>query len=173
MKLKTFIAVAAIVFFAACSTTYRATDTGLLVTADARNAFDLQYPNSTNIVWRTYDSDEVIILNEWDLTGWEVLDADDYIVEFDYDGERYYAWYDMDGTWIGSAYVVNDFTTLPTGVSTTISTNYPSYTISRVNKEFHKDRIAYEVVLKNTDSKMVLLVDSNGNVIKSKMKDKD
>ena len=45
------------------------------------------------------------------IAGWTVIDADDYVVQFDMDNEKYYAWYDTNGEWIGTAYVVNDFTT--------------------------------------------------------------
>jgi len=169
MKLKTFIAVAVIGLFTACSSTYRATDTGIVISTDASRAFDLQYPTATNVVWSSYDPN-VVILNDWDLAGWTVIDGDDYVVQFDMDNEKYYAWYDSNGEWVGTAYVVNDFTTLPDMVRSTIDTKYPGYTISKVNKEFHKDRIAYEIVLKDGDTKQVVLMDLNGVVLKSKMK---
>lgn len=169
MKLKTFIAVAVIGLFTACSSTYRATDTGIVISTNASRAFDLQYPTATNVVWTSYDPN-IVILNDWDLAGWTVIDADDYVVQFDMDNEKYYAWYDTNGEWIGTAYVVNDFTTLPDMVRSAIDTKYPGYTISKVNKEFHKDRIAYEVVLKDGDTKQVVLMDLNGVVLKSKMK---
>ena len=101
---------------------------------------------------------------------WTAIDADDYVVQFDMDNEKYYAWYDTNGEWIGTAYVVNDFTTLPDMVRSEIDTKYPGYTISKVNKGFHKDRIAYEIVLKDGDTKQVLLMDQNGVALKSKMK---
>ena len=169
MKLKTFIAVAVIGLFTACSSTYRATDTGVVISTDASRAFNLQYPGATNVVWNNYDPN-VVILNDWDVSGWTVIDADDYAVQFDMDNEKYYAWYDTNGEWIGTAYVVNDFTALPGMVRSTIDTKYPGYTISKVNKEFHKDRIAYEIVLKDGDTKQVVLMDLNGVVLKSKMK---
>lgn len=169
MKLKTLFAVAAIALFTACSTTYRATDTGLVVSSDAASAFDLHYPTATNVTWTMYDPD-VIILNDWDLAGWSMIDTDDYVVQFDMDGERYYAWYDMNGDWIGSAYVVRDFTVLPEMVRSEINLKYPGYTISSVNKEFHRDRVAYELVLTNADKKQVVLMDLNGVVLRSKLK---
>ena len=169
MKLKTFIAVSVIGLFTACSSTYRATDTGVVISTDASKAFDLQYPTATNVVWSSYDPN-VVILNDWDLAGWTVIDANDYVVQFDMDNEKYYAWYDTNGEWIGTAYVVNDFTALPGMVRSSIDTKYPGYTISKVNKEFHKDRIAYEIVLKDGDTKQVVLMDLNGVVLKSKMK---
>jgi len=169
MKLKTFIAVAVIGLFTACSSTYRATDTGVIISTDATRAFELQYPTAGNVVWNSYDPN-VVILNDWDLAGWTVIDSDDYVVQFDMDNEKYYAWYDRNGEWIGTAYVVNDFTTLPDMVRSTINTKYPGYTISKANKEFHKDRIVYEIVLKDGDTKQVVLMDLNGVVLKSKMK---
>ena len=169
MKLKTLIAVAVITLFTACSSTYRATDTGVVISTDASRAFDLQYPTATNVAWSSYDPN-IVILNDWDLAGWTVIDADDYVVQFDMDNEKYYAWYDTNGEWIGTAFVVNDFSTLPDMVRSTIDTKYPGYTISKVNKEFHKDRIAYEIVLKDGDTKQVALIDLNGVVLKSKMK---
>jgi hypothetical protein len=86
------------------------------------------------------------------------------------DGEKYHAWYDSNGEWIGSAYAVSNFASLPEMVRTEINAKYPGYTISSVNKEFHKDRVAYEVVLANGDSKQVVLMDLNGVVLRSKMK---
>lgn len=169
MKLKTFAAVAVIGIFTACSSTYRATDTGVVISADAASAFDLQYPNATNITWTMYDPDDVI-LNDWDLAGWTVIDTDDYMVQFDMDGETYYAWYDTSGDWVGSAYAVRDLSTLPDMVRTEINEKYPGYTISNVNKEFHTDRISYEFELTKGDSKQLVLMDLNGVVLKTKIK---
>lgn len=169
MKLKAMIVLAATAFFAACSSTYRATDTDFVVSADAQRNFELQYPSSTNIVWSSYDPN-VVVLNEWDLAGWDALDASDYAVQFDMDGEKYYAWYDQDGNWVGTAYAVHDYTKLPAYINSTLNLEYPNYTIVSVNREFHKDRNAYEVVLKNTQNRMVVIIDDNGNILKSKTK---
>ena len=169
MKLKTFFAVAVIALLTACSSTYRATDTGVVISTDASRAFEAQYPSATNVVWNNYDPN-VVIVNDWELAGWTVIDTDDYAVQFDMDGEKYYAWYDTNGEWIGSAVVVSDFTSLPNMVKDAINAKYPGYTISSVNREFHKDRVAYEVVLKDGDTKQVALIDLNGAVLKSKMK---
>ena len=169
MKLKTFIAVAGLGLLTACSSTYRATDTGVVISADASRAFELQYPSASNVVWTNYDPN-VVVLNDWELAGWSAIDADDYVVQFDMDNEKYYAWYDTNGDWIGSAVVVSDYTTLPNMVRDAINNKYPGYIIKSVNKEFHKDRIAYEVVLKDGDTKQVALIDLNGVVLKSKIK---
>lgn len=167
--MKQFLAVAAIVAFSACETSYQATDSTFVVPNETRVAFESQYPNVANVSWSNYDPN-VIILNDWELAGWQTVDESDYVVRFNMDNEDYYAWYDSDGTWVGTAYVVRDFNTLPSAVSSTLRTQFPAYTISSVNREFHKDRSAYEVVLKSNDNKIVALVDSNGTILKQKTK---
>jgi hypothetical protein len=170
MKLRTFIAAVSVAGLVACSSPYRASDTGvILAPAGTQQAFLTQYPGSTNVVWSYYEPNTVI-LNDWELLGWRALDANDYVVKFDMDGEKYYAYYDADGTWIGSAYAVRDYNTLPSAIHNSISTNYPGYTIMSVNRELQKDRMAYEVTLKGTENKVVMLVDNDGNIIKYKTK---
>jgi hypothetical protein len=168
MKLKNFLVVGAIALLAACETPYRATDTTLVVPTETQTVFTTQYPGATNVVWTNYDVNMVPI--DWELAGWTAIDDDDYLVRFDMDNEKYYAWYDSDGNWIGTAYVVADYKSLPASVHTTLGSQFPSYTISSVNREFHKDRVAYEIEMKNGDSKVKLLVDANGNIIKQKTK---
>jgi hypothetical protein len=112
----------------------------------------------------------VVVLNDWEFSGWPVLTESDYAVQFDLDNERYYSWYNEDGTWVGTAYVVNDYNTLPVYVHNTISNKYPAYTISSVNRTYDRDMITYEVMLKSPDNKMLVLIDENGNVIRYKMK---
>jgi len=55
-------------------------------------------------------------------------------------------------------------------VNTTIANKYAGYTIESVNREFQKDRITYEIEMKKDNSRVKLLVDGDGNVIKEKMK---
>ena len=170
MKLRSLLAIAALATLAACETTYHATDTGVIIAPDGtQRVFVEQYPNSRNVVWSRYDPN-VIVLNDWEMTGWQTLDESDYVVRFDMDNENYYAWYDSDGTWIGTAYVVSDYNTLPSLVNTTIRTKYPYHTITAANREYYKDRMLYEITMKKDDSKVVLLVDANGNVVKEKVK---
>jgi hypothetical protein len=171
MKLKLLTAAAALFMFASCGTTYQATDTGTVVVVpeSTKQSFMAQYPTSTNIVWTNYDPN-VVVLNDWELTGWQVMDVSDYVVRFDMDNENYYAWYDNDGTWIGSAYLVRDHTTLPTAVSSVLNAQFSAYTISSIHREFQKDRIAYEIDLKKSDGKATVLIDKDGNIIKQKVK---
>jgi hypothetical protein len=174
MKWRIFLLAAVTGLLAACSeTTYQATDTGTIaVPRTAHRAFVAEYPDATNVVWSYYNPN-VVIVNDWELTGWTVLDTEDYAVRFNMDGEDYYAWYDSDGAWIGTAYVVKDYTRLPVMVNTSVRNLYPTYTISSVNREFYIDRSVYEVTLKNDKSKVVLLVDDYGNVLKTKVKTDD
>ena len=172
MKLK-LLALAATAVFAACEAPYRATDTTTVVVAPdgVSRAFVTQYPAASTVVWSHYDA--ALVPLDWDLTGWTVLDNEDYVVRFNMDNEDYYAWYDSDGTWIGTAYVMKDHSTMPSVVSTTVTEKFPGYTISSVTREFQADRVAYEVEMKNADTKKKVLIDSNGNIIKEKTKVND
>lgn len=170
MKLRQIIALAALSFFVACETPYRATDTTVVVAPDGtQTAFVTRYPNATNVVWSHYDQTMVVPV-DWELAGWTVLDESDYTVRFRMDNEDYFAFYDENGDWVGTAYVVRDFSTIPVAINTMISTSYPAYTISSVNRQFQAERVAYEVELKSSTQKVKLLVDSNGNILKQKTK---
>ena len=168
--LKIYILVAAIVFFTACrSTRYRATDADVLLPEATQKTFDDQYPNSTDILWSTYDP-SMEIINDWKPAGWDTIDRDDYEVQFEMDDRKHYAWYDRDGNWIGTVYIVNDFTTLPAFVTRSIIREYPTFTITSVKRQIYKDGSAYDMVLKNADTRMVLLMDPKGTILKYKAK---
>jgi Putative beta-lactamase-inhibitor-like, PepSY-like len=174
MKLRNFLTVAIVASLAACSSPYKATDisaTGTTVSAPdaAKTNFTAQYAGATNVLWTNYDSQETVPI-DWEMAGWSTLDANDYLVRFDLDNENYYAWYDGDGNWIGSAFVMKDFTQLPAPVNTLVTSKYSGYNITSVNREFQKDKVAYEIELKNEGSKVKLLVDADGNIIKEKTK---
>lgn len=170
-------AVAAAFLFAACGTP-RETNTisstsnnpAYSTPSNVQSVFVAQYPNATNATWASYDVAVVPI--DWTMTGWSALDATDHAVSFDMDGQRYYAWYDSDGTWVGSTYVIDDYTRLPAAVQSVITTKYSGYTIQKVHQEMWKDQMAYEIKLKKTDDdKVKLIVDNNGNILKEKLKD--
>ncbi|HYE54739.1 MAG TPA: PepSY-like domain-containing protein [Chitinophagaceae bacterium] len=178
MKNRLFgIAASAALIFTACgtpseSTTLSSTSSNPAYAAPGtvQAAFTTQYPNATNVTWTAYDAAGVPI--DWEMTGWTTLDASDHAVSFDMDGQRYYAWYDGDGTWVGSTYVIDDYTKLPAAVQSVISTKYNGYTIQKVHQEMWKDQLAYEIKLKRTDDdKVKLLVDNQGNILKEKLKD--
>ena len=168
MKLKICLLAASVAVLVSCGPSYRATDQygTIVVPAGTRTAFTTQYPTATVVVWSTYDVATLPI--DWDLAGWPAMDQNDYVVKFTVDNEPYYAWYDSDGNWIGTAYVINDYKTLPSAVSSTINAQFSGYTITGVNKEFQKDRMVYEVQLRNGDSKAKLLIDGSGNIIRQK-----
>lgn len=167
MKIKTLLAVAALAIFAACGQPYRATTATVVVApGTTETSFRAQYPYASNVVWLRYDATTVPI--DWELAGWTVLDENDYLVRFDLDNNYYYAWYDEEGNWIGTSYALSDYRTMPVAVNTTIANKYPGYTITSVHREFQRDRIAYEVELKNNDTKVKVLIDTYGNVVKAK-----
>jgi hypothetical protein len=169
MKLREICAVAALAALAACETPYRATDTNVIVTPGIETTFTTQYPTATNVIWAYHDP-AITQPIDWELSGWTTLDEDDYIVSYNMNNDQYYSWYDSDGNWIGTAYVMRDYTTLPSLVNTTVTTHYPGYSITAINRENFSDRTNYEIELKNSDTKVKLLVDANGNIIKQKTK---
>lgn len=175
---KTIVGVfAAALLFTACSTpNYSGTSTSTSSNQaystpnNLQTRFAAQYPNATNVSWSAYDAASVPV--DWEMNGWSALDSTDYTVSFDMNGQRYYSWYDADGTWVGSTYSVSDYTQLPEAVNKLIKEKYADYSIQKVQQESWKDRTAYEIKLKKSnDDKIKLLVDANGNVLKEKMKD--
>ena len=173
MKSKLMSMVIAAALLASCGTTTTTTTTANPAFADVpvviQTNFKTQYPAASNITWTTHDAVAVPI--DWELAGWNTMDAGDYVVRFDMENEKYYAWYDANGEWIGSAYLVKNHSMLPAAVHTTISNQYSGYAIESVQREFWKDKSAFEIKLKNGDNKVKLLVDANGQILKSKLKD--
>lgn len=137
------------------------------VSEATKTVFTAQYPGATNVVWSNYDSLAVVPI-DLRMAGWRKMDAEDYLVKFDLDNENYYAWYENDGTWVGSAYTMKDFTKLPPAVNTAvknaIKARYQDYNITNVNKEFQKNKKTYEVELKNADNKVKMLVNADGKI---------
>jgi uncharacterized membrane protein YkoI len=201
MKLRNILtAAAAVGLLSACNPSYKATDgsgtttdstsvsgsdsamdgttmnspgtsTTVTVPEGTRTAFSTQYPTATNTVWANYDARAELPI-DWEMTGWTALDPDDYVVRFDMDNENYYAWYDRDGNWIGSAYAMKNATKLPEAVNKVVMEKYPDFTIKSVSREFEKDRMAYEIELTKADGKAKILVDTNGAILKEKTKPK-
>jgi len=129
--------------------------------------FSKQYPTASNAVWSNYDSLANVPI-DMRLTGWKKLDAEDHMVKFDYEDESYYAWYDSNGKWIGSAYTVKDISKLPvkvkTAVQNAIKTRYAGYEISQVNRELQTGKSAYEVELAKGDKEVRMLVTPAGKI---------
>lgn len=172
MKLQILILAVGVAVLASCGPSYRvtnksqvATDTSRVPTA-IQTSFTTQYPNVTDVVWSPYDVNNLPI--DWDLTGWPALEQGSYVATFNMNGDQYYAWYDANGNWIGSTYVVKDYKSLPGPVTAMINEKFSGYTIASVNSEMRKDKTAYEIQLKNGDNKAKIVVDANGNIIKQK-----
>jgi uncharacterized membrane protein YkoI len=178
MKTRFFsVALAAAAIFAACGTpresntiSSTSSNPAYSVPGNVQTVFVAQYPNASNVTWVAYDATAVPV--DWELNGWTALDATDHAVSFDMNGQRYYAWYDTDANWIGSTYVIDDYTKLPAAVQSALDTKYSGYTIQKVHQEMWKDHMAYEIKLKKADNdKRKLLIDEQGNVLKEKLKD--
>lgn len=172
MKCKLLTIATAMLLFASCTTTRTSTsdNQAFIVPANIQSSFSTLYPDATNITWSNYATVPVPI--DWEMAGWEVMEADDYVVQFDMAGERYYTWYDADGDLIGTVALVTDHTNLPTAVSNVLNTQYAGYVIEDIEREIFKDKLAYEIeIKKNDDDQWKLLIDSNGTILKSKKKD--
>lgn len=136
--------------------------------AAVESVFTKQYVGATNIVWSPYDSLAATPI-DLRLTGWKKMDAEDHMVKFDYKDENYFAWYDNTGKWIGSAYTVKDLSKLPpavnTAVNNAIKSRYKEYNVSKVNREMQTGKKpVYEVELMKDDSKVRMLVTSEGKI---------
>jgi putative PepSY-like beta-lactamase-inhibitor len=173
MKLKILMAAAGLAVLASCGPSYRVTDgstVGIDVPTGVKTTFVTAYPNAADVNWATYDASLVPI--DMELAGWSTLDPGDYVATFTVNGDKYYAYYDPNGEWIGTAYVITDYKSLPNPINSMITNKYTGYTITSVDRVMQKDRIAYEIQLKNGNSKAKMLVDENGNIIKEKMVNK-
>jgi hypothetical protein len=175
MKLKILSLIAFPVVLLSCgtpatTTTTTAHEARIAVPTAISTSFTDQYPNATNVVWTPYD--QVTLPIDWELAGWTTMDAGDYVARFDMNGEKYYAWFDANGDWIGTAVVVNDPAILPQAVRDVLNTKYSGYNVETIQREMEKGRTAYEIKLKKTDDdKIKLLINENGAVLKEKFKD--
>ncbi len=135
--------------------------------AALETAFTKQYPGATNVVWTNYDSLAAIPI-DMRLTGWKKMDAEDYMVTFNFKDQNYYAWYDNNGKWVGSAYTMSDYSKLPAAVNkavnNAIKTRYSDYNVSQVNRELKTGKSAYEVELTKDDNKVRMLVNADGKI---------
>jgi hypothetical protein len=84
--------------------------------------------------------------------------------------DKMYAWYDENGNWVGTAYMMTNNSMLPSAVNTTLNNSFSGYQIESVEREMWKDRTAYELKIKNGDSRKKVLIDANGTILKQKDK---
>lgn len=171
MKFKFFGLVVAAAFLFSCGSTRTSSSASEAYTVpdNIRTGFVTQYPTATNAIWSSYDPIGSPV--DWELNGWAPLTASDYVVRYNMEGESYYSWYGANGDWVGSAYGVTNVTTLPEVIRTSITNQFSGYTIYSAQKEMWKDKMAYEVKIKNGDMKKKILLDSSGNILKQKDKD--
>jgi hypothetical protein len=170
-KILCFIAAAALLV-TSCETSRTSTsnDAAYDLPVAIRSDFQAQYPTASGVTWTQFDIAATPI--DWEMSGWAPLDANDYVVTFDMGTDRYYAYYDSDGTWVGTAYTVANHNNLPSAVYGTLNAQYKDYTIERIDRELWGDNTAYEIKLRRSDDdKIKLLIDSNGTVLKQKIKD--
>ncbi|WP_165871552.1 PepSY-like domain-containing protein [Flaviaesturariibacter flavus] len=174
MKKHLFSACAAVMLLAACGSSRTSTmstssnNAAYGAPSSVTSAFTTQFPGATNITWSAYDSRTSPV--DWELVGWPALTSNDYMVTFDQYGNRYYAWYDSQGNWIGSATAITNMASLPGRISEMITTQYQGYTVETVQRNSWKGHNAYEIKLRNYDKKVKVLVDDNGTVLKQKEK---
>lgn len=133
-----------------------------------QSAFSTRYPKASNVQWSRYSSTDVPI--DWELTDWAKMDNDDYVVRYNIGTDPYYSWYDSEGNWVGTSAAMKNTSGLPSAINTMLANKYKGYTISSAHTEYWKDRTAYEIEMKSGTTKVKLLVDANGNVIKEKTK---
>ena len=168
MKLKMMSLIVMVGLLVSCGTTYNSTSNNaaynVTVPSGIQANFAAQYPDATNIVWNSYDANNVPV--DWTLTDRTALDKDDFVVTFNVGNNQYYGWYDANGRLVGSAYAITDYSMLPYSVNSMLQDKYKDYTIESAQREISGTQTAYEVKLKSGDNKVKLLVDSKGNVLK-------
>jgi len=145
-----------------------ATSAAIEVPVNVKTTFETKYPQASSVRWDYYSPASPAEV-DWTWTGWPTIDTNDYVVNYNWEGNDYMAWYDDKGTWVGTIANISDYSTLPAPVNGTISKQYNGYTISSVKKENDKNRTAYEVKLENGDDKAVVLIDENGKIMKKKV----
>ena len=141
------------------------TVTSITVPEKIAVSFREKYPDVRDVTWSRYEPYSSF---DWEWAGWPVMDTADYVARFNYNNADYYAWYDNDYNWVGSVTPIVDFKTLPAPVNKVIGADYAGYTIESVDKEFDKNRTAYEIDLVKGTDKMKILVDENGKILKKK-----
>lgn len=139
------------------------------VPMNIRSSFATSYPDASSIVWNRYDASTAPI--DWELSGWNALSSNDYAVSFMQGNTQYYAYYDAQGNPVGTVYVLTDQGRLPNAVNLMLQDRYKGYTIDKIQTESRNNQLVYEIKMTQGDSKVKLLVDPAGNIIKEKLKD--
>lgn len=169
MKQHIFYLAAALLLLASCGTTYNSTGTypAYNVPAEVKSSFTTQYPDATAVTWTP--PDQVPFDVDKAFVDWPVAD-NEYVVQFHMDNTDYYAWYNANGTWMGTATAVTNYSAMPSAVNSVISNDYLGYTITSVTRAYRADVAVYAIDLKRGNATAKLLVDANGNVLKREEK---
>lgn len=131
---------------------------------NVRTAFQTKYPNASNVTWSPYKSYDRI---NWEWTGWPSMDTSYYAVNYTADNRTHWGWWDRNMNWIGST-SAGDSSMLPDAVKNTLKKSYSGYTITSVDEENDKNRMAYEIKLEKGNARVRLLVDKDGKILKKK-----
>src|SRR4051812_46237285 len=70
---------------------YSTANAAIVVPASTQTAFITRYPTATSVQWYGYN--DVAVPIDWELTDWPVMDANDYVVTYTMNGNKYYSWY--------------------------------------------------------------------------------
>jgi hypothetical protein len=160
--------VAANLFLLSCGTTSSTSTSSSYaygIPGTLSTEFLRQYPTATNVTWSEYNTASAPV--DWELLGWPVKMGGS-LARFDMNNDRYFAWYDPSGSWIGSAFQINDQSRLPQVVHSAVKARYPGYSIETSYKVVWKDKQAYELALRNGAVTTKVLFDAFGNVLKAK-----
>ena len=171
MKLLLIYLIALTTLLISCSSSNTSTSSNAAYDAPGsiKSVFSSQYPRAHHTSWTAYEVNVPIIL-DWEFVGWPQLKPNDYTVRFILDTFSYYAWYNTNGDWIGSAYLIKSPSALPDAINYTINAQFGAYSFDGAVREFWKDKEAYEIKLKNGEAnKIKLLIDANGNILKQKV----
>jgi uncharacterized membrane protein YkoI len=135
--------------------------------AEMTTDFTTRFPNSTEVVWYSYNPDDRIdvLPTDWDYN----MDATDYEVRFKMDGSDYQAYYN-DGKWVRteSMMVMSNNSKLPANINDLLRTQYSGYTIKDVETEQNSTRTVYEIELAKGNEKCKVFYTSEGAIIKKK-----
>lgn len=132
-----------------------------------KTKFTEKYPNAKDVQWSYYETAPENF--DWEMTGWETPDNNDYTAHYTMDDVDYWSWYSPEGEWIGTVSTISN-SQLPAAVNKTLESQFSGYTITSIDKEHDKNRIAYEIKMEKGDDKMKALIDENGNIMKKKGK---
>ncbi len=127
--------------------------------------FKARYPTASNVAWYNYDASEMYEVSP---TDWNFgMADDDYEVRFSMNGNDYVAYYD-NGKWVRSDIRYRDGSSLPTGVSSSITTEYAGYTVDDVNREEMMNGTVYEVQIKKGNQRCKIHYKEDGTIVKRK-----